>query len=175
MRGLSLFGRTGMEAMSDNRLIAVEIDDETLAASGPDAEHERRVAIFDLLEANSFELEGKAAGPYALHLSMQERKLVFDIRSEDGAPIHMFLLSMSPFRGVIRDYFMICESYYDAIRNSTPHQIEAIDMARRGIHNEGSETLSGRLEGKVKVDFDTSRRLFTLICALHAGQVRAAR
>lgn len=161
--------------MSDNRLIAVEIDDETLAASGPDAEHERRVAIFDLLEANSFELEGKDVGPYALHLSMQERKLVFDIRNESGEPVHAFLLSMSPFRGVIRDYFMICESYYDAIRNSTPHQIEAIDMARRGIHNEGSETLAGRLEGKVTVDFDTSRRLFTLICALHAGQVRAAR
>jgi uncharacterized protein (UPF0262 family) len=117
----------------------------------------------------------KDVGPYVLHLSMQERKLVFDIRTEAGEAVHVFLLSMSPFRGVIRDYFMICESYYEAIRNSTPHQIEAIDMARRGIHNEGSELVAERLEGKVTVDFDTSRRLFTLICALHAGQVRAAR
>ncbi|WOR16417.1 UPF0262 family protein [Hyphomonas sp. FCG-A18] len=161
--------------MGEHRLVSVEIDDETLAASGPDAEHERRVAIFDLIEENSFEVLEKDVGPYVLHLSMQERKLVFDIRTEAGEAVHIFLLSMSPFRGVIRDYFMICESYYEAIRNSTPHQIEAIDMARRGIHNEGSELVAERLEGKVTVDFDTSRRLFTLICALHAGQVRAAR
>lgn len=159
--------------MAENRLITIDIDDETLAASGPDAEHERRVAIFDLLEENSFALENHAGGPYGLYLSMQERKLVFDIRDEPGNPVHTFVLSMSPFRGVIRDYFMICESYYDAIRNSTPHQIEAIDMARRGIHNEGSDLLAERLEGKVTVDFDTSRRLFTLICALHSGQTRA--
>ena len=157
--------------MAENRLVSVDIDDETLAASGPDAEHERRVAIFDLIEENSFSVEGHAGGPYALHLSMQERKLAFDIRLEDGTPVHIFGLSMTPFRGVIRDYFMICESYYDAIRSSTPHQIEAIDMARRGIHNEGSDLVTGRLEGKVNLDFDTSRRLFTLICALHAGQV----
>ncbi len=161
--------------MTENRLVSIEIDDETLAASGPDAEHERRVAIFDLIEENAFEVDGRAGGPYALFLSMQERKLVFDVRLEDGEPVHVFVLSMTPFRGVIRDYFMICESYYDAIRSSTPHQIEAIDMARRGIHNEGSELVIGRLEGKVTIDYDTSRRLFTLICALHAGQVRAAR
>lgn len=160
--------------MSTHRLMAVDIDEETLAASGPDAEHERRVAIFDLIEENSFELEGVEKGPYRLYLSMQEKKLVFDIKDEGESQIHIFILSMTPFRGVIRDYFMICESYYDAIRNSTPHQIEAIDMARRGIHNEGSELLAGRLEGKVKVDFDTSRRLFTLICALHAGQIRGS-
>jgi len=159
--------------MSENRLIAIEIDDETLAASGPDAEHERRVAIFDLIEENSFEVVGHEGGPYALFLSLQERKLALDVRMEDGAPVRIFGLSLTPFRGVIRDYFMICESYYDAIRSSTPHQIEAIDMARRGIHNEGSELVSGRLEGKVALDFDTSRRLFTLICALHTGQVRA--
>ncbi len=159
--------------MAENRLIAVEIDDETLAAAGPDAEHERRVAIFDLIEENSFQLEDYDLGPYVLNLSMQEKKLVFDVRTEAAEAVHVFLLSMSPFRGLIKDYFMICESYYEAIRNSTPHQIEAIDMARRGIHNEGSELLAERLEGKVKVDFDTSRRLFTLICALHTGQVRA--
>ena len=108
-----------------------------------------------------------------LYLSMVERKLVFDIRQENGDKVHAFILSISPFRGIIRDYFMICESYYSAIKTQTPHQIEAIDMARRGIHNEGSSLLAERLEGKVEVDFDTARRLFTLICALHAGQARA--
>lgn len=159
--------------MSTNRLISIDIDDETLAASGPEAEHERRVAIFDLLEDNSFAViayEGE--GPYRLALSLKERKLVFDIASEDNDPVHTFILSMSPFRGVIRDYFMICESYYDAIRTQSPHQIEAIDMARRGVHNEGSELVAERLDGKVEVDFDTSRRLFTLICALHHGTGR---
>ena len=158
--------------MTENRLVSVEIDDETLAASGPDAEHERRIAIFDLLEENVFDVVDHAGGPYTLHLSMIEKKLALDIRLEDGTRVHVFGLSMTPFRGVIRDYFMICESYYDAIRSSTPHQIEAIDMARRGIHNEGSDLVAARLEGKVHVDFDTSRRLFTLICALHAGQIR---
>ncbi|MEM9937886.1 MAG: UPF0262 family protein [Pseudomonadota bacterium] len=159
--------------MADNRLVSIEIDDETLGASGPDAEHERRVAIFDLIEENSFAVEGYDDGPYSLHLSMIERRLAFDIRKADSAPLHVFGLSMTPFKTVIRDYFMICESYYDAIRSASPHQIEAIDMARRGIHNEGSELLAARLEGKVTVDFDTARRLFTLICALHSGQVRS--
>ncbi|MEM0984760.1 MAG: UPF0262 family protein [Pseudomonadota bacterium] len=159
--------------MTTNRLISVDLDSETLAASGPEAEHERRVAIFDLIEENSFTVEGHDTGPYRLFLSLQERKLVFDIRAEDGTNVHTFILSLSPFRSVIRDYFMICESYYDAIRNQSPHQIEAIDMARRGVHNEGSELVAERLEGKVKVDFDTTRRLFTLICALHAGTGRA--
>ena len=159
--------------MADNRLIAVEIDEETLSSSGPDAEHERRVAIFDLIEENSFGVSDRPeGGPYVLYLSMIERKLVFDIRLEDATNVHTFILSVSPFRGIIRDYFMICESYYSAIKTQTPHQIEAIDMARRGIHNEGSSLLAERLEGKLEVDFDTSRRLFTLICALHAGQAR---
>ncbi len=159
--------------MAETRLISVEIDDDSLAPAGPDAEHERRVAIFDLIENNHFGVNGHDGGPYRLYLSSQDRKLVFDVRNEDGAEIHMFILSMSPFRGVIRDYFMICESYYEAIRNSTPMQIEAIDMARRGIHNEGSELLEERLKGKVDVNFDTARRLFTLICALHAGTARS--
>lgn len=161
--------------MSDNRLVSVDIDEDTLAASGADAEHERRVAIFDLLEQNVFEVVGYDDGPYVLHLSMRDRKLAFEVRREDQSVVHIFGLSLTPFRGVIKDYFMICESYYDAIRSSTPHQIEAIDMARRGVHNEGSDLIAGRLEGKVKIDFNTSRRMFTLICALHAGQVRAAR
>ncbi|MEM7766528.1 MAG: UPF0262 family protein [Pseudomonadota bacterium] len=159
--------------MSDNRLISVDLDSETLAASGPEAEHERRVAIFDLIEENSFKVTGQDAGPYRLRLSLQERKLVFDITSEPGDPVHTFILSLSPFRSVIRDYFLICESYYNAIRDQAPHQIEAIDMARRGVHNEGSDLVGERLKGKVDVDFDTSRRLFTLICALHAGTGRA--
>jgi len=158
--------------MTDRRLISIDIDDNTLAASGPEVEHERRVAIFDLIESNSFGVIGHAGGPYTLKLSAQERRLAFEIGLEGGDHVHTFVLSMSPFRGVIRDYFMICESYYDAIRTMTPGQIEAIDMARRGIHNEGSELFAERLEGKIEVDFDTSRRLFTLICALHSGQGR---
>lgn len=158
--------------MGDKRLITVDIDEDTLSASTPDAEHERRVAIFDLIEENSFGVIGHNGGPYQLVLSQKERKLVFEINDEDGTHVHTFILSLSPFRGVIRDYFMICESYYDAIRNQTTHQIEAIDMARRGIHNEGSDLLEERLQGKIEVDFKTSRRLFTLICSLHAGQTR---
>lgn len=159
--------------MSRDRLVAVHIDEETLGASGPDAEHERRVAIFDLIEENTFGLPDIDRGPYVLALSQHERRLVFAIRTETEEDVHTFILSMAPFRGIIRDYFTICDSYYEAIRNSSPHQIEAIDMARRGIHNEGSELLKERLEGKINVDFPTSRRLFTLICALHAGQGRA--
>jgi uncharacterized protein (UPF0262 family) len=158
--------------MSSNRLISVEIDDETLGAAGPDAEHERRVAIFDLIEENTFAIAEKDLGPYRLDLSLQERKLVFAITTESGEAAHTFIMSLSPFRGVIRDYFMICETYYSAIRDQAPHQIEAIDMARRGIHNEGSELLAERMEGKVDIDFKTARRLFTLICALHAGTTR---
>ena len=160
--------------MSNDCLIGVEIDDETLGASGPDAEHERRVAIFDLLEDNTFKLIEHDKGPYNLAISQVERRLVFAIRDETASDVHTFILSLGPFRGVIRDYFMICDSYYDAIRTQTPHQIEAIDMARRAIHNEGSELLAERLSGKIEVDFKTARRLFTLICALHAGQARAA-
>lgn len=153
--------------MSDSeRIIAVDIDNQTLSSSGPEAEHERRVAIFDLLESNEFSLENNSAGPYKLELSRSENRLIIAINSEADAPLHTFILSLAPFRRIVKDYFMICDSYYDAIRNATPHQIEAIDMARRGIHNEGSELLARRLEGKIKTDFDTARRLFTLICAL---------
>lgn len=156
--------------MANNYLVSVEIDQASLAANGPDAEHERRVAVFDLLEKNTFTLIGhEPGGPYVLVLAEADRKLVFDIRSEAGEAVYTYIFSLSPFRGVIRDYFMICESYHDAIRGSTPMQIEAIDMARRGIHNEGSDLLRERLQDKITVDVDTSRRLFTLICALHSG------
>jgi uncharacterized protein (UPF0262 family) len=154
--------------MSDTRRLAdIQIDAGSLSAATADAEHERRVAIFDLLEDNVFDVVDAPDGPYALHLSVQDGKLVFDVRMLGGDQVRMFVLSLSPLRRVIRDYFMICESYYDAIRNATPTQIEAIDMGRRGLHNEGSELLEERLKGKVGVDFDTARRLFTLICALH--------
>jgi uncharacterized protein (UPF0262 family) len=155
-------------AMSDTRCLAdIQIDTRSLAAATADGEHERRVAIFDLLESNLFDVVDAPDGPYCLKLSVQDGKLVFDVALLDGAPVRMFVLSLSPLRRVIKDYFMICESYYEAIRNATPTQIEAIDMGRRGLHNEGSELLEDRLKGKVTVDFDTARRLFTLICALH--------
>ena len=150
-----------------HRLVEIELDDKSLPAASSDAEHERRVAIFDLLEANRFEIEGVDAGPYTLKLSIIDQRLVFDVVAASGEPARAIILSLTPLRRLIKDYFMICESYYEAIRHATPQQIEAIDMGRRGLHNEGSELLEGRLAGKVKVDFDTARRLFTLICALH--------
>jgi uncharacterized protein (UPF0262 family) len=154
--------------MSDARRIAdIVLDEASLSAATADAEHERRVAIFDLLEANRFDPQDAPDGPYRLKLSMVEQKLALEIEDLSGAPIKALILSLSPFRRVIKDYFLICESYYEAIRNATPAQIEAIDMGRRGLHNEGSELLSERLAGKVALDFDTARRLFTLICALH--------
>jgi uncharacterized protein (UPF0262 family) len=164
MRALSGFGL----AMSErNRLTDVRLDEASLAAANADAEHERRVAIFDLLEANTFAVEGMDEGPYALFLSIIDQRLVFRVDRENGDELHTFILSLAPFRKVIRDYFLVCDSYFSAIRSATPAQIEAIDMGRRGLHNEGSTLLSERLAGKVAIDFDTARRLFTLICALH--------
>lgn len=148
-----------------HRLGAVEIDEASLAPNSRDVEHERQVAIFDLLESNYFQPEGADGGPYDLRIALVENRLAFDIRGPGYE--RRLLLSLSPLRGVIRDYFMICESYYEAIRRSTPSQIEAIDMGRRGIHNDGSERLRERLQGKVETDLDTARRLFTLICALY--------
>ncbi|AXC50662.1 UPF0262 family protein [Paracoccus suum] len=154
-----------------NRLCRVEIDDSALPPPGPEMEQERRVAIFDLLEDNSFALPGRAGqtappGPYALVLAVRDGRLVFDVATQEDKALASFHLSMGPFRQVIKDYFQICTSYYDAVKRLPPAQIEAIDMARRGIHNEGARTLQERLEGKAEVDIDTARRLFTLICAL---------
>lgn len=151
-----------------NRLVDVKLDPASLAAASADAEHERRIAIFDLLEQNSFSVEGEDAGPYKLALSVVDQRLVFDIEGESAPGAKSVILSLAPFRKVIRDYFMVCDSYYDAIRSATPQQIEAIDMGRRALHNEGSDLLAERLDGKVAMDSDTARRLFTLICALHA-------
>jgi len=149
------------------RLVKVTLDEGSIGRSSPDIEHERAVAIYDLLEDNSFQPLDHDGGPYALHLSITENRLVFDIRLEDGSPVMAHLLSLTPLRRIVKDYFMICDSYYKAIRTATPSQIEAIDMGRRGLHNEGSELLMERLKEKIGVDFDTARRLFTLICVLH--------
>ena len=150
-----------------SRLVDLELDD-SIGRSTPDVEHERAVAIFDLVEENRFQPVGDAeGGPYKLKLSLADARLVFNITREDGTAVVTHILSLTPFRRIVKDYFMICESYYDAIRSSTPSQIEAIDMGRRGLHNEGSQTLRERLAGKVDVDFDTARRLFTLVCVLH--------
>lgn len=152
---------------SRNRIVAVTLDEESIGRSGPDIEHERAIAIYDLVEKNVFEPDNGASGPFTLHLGITGNRLMFDIRREDGAPVVVHLLSLTPFRRIVKDYFMICDSYYQAIRTATPDKIEAIDMGRRGVHDEGSRTLMERLEGKVRVDFETARRLFTLISVLH--------
>jgi uncharacterized protein (UPF0262 family) len=150
-----------------DRLVAVTLDEGSIGRSNPDVEHERAVAIYDLLEENSFTPQGEAKGPFALHLRIDGSRLVFDIRREDGTAVMAHLLSLTPLRRIVKDYYMICDSYYAAIRTATPDRIEAIDMGRRGLHDEGSHILMERLERKVKVDFETARRLFTLICVLH--------
>ncbi len=155
-----------IENASENRLISVTLDESTIARGTPDQEHERNIAIYDLVESNVFQLENGMAGPYALHLGLNGNRLVFDLRDIAGKPIFAHVLALSPFRMVIKDYFMICASYYDAIRNASAEKIEAIDMARRGLHNEGAELVNERLKGKIRTDFDTSRRIFTLIAAL---------
>ena len=153
------------EDRTKHRLQSVEIDEDSLAAVSRDQEQERQIAIFDLLEENYFYPDGAESGPYDLRMGLMENRLVLDVHGPAYEKRH--ILSLSPFRGLIKDYFMICESYYEAIRSSTPSQIEAIDMGRRGIHNDGSQTLMDRLSGKIKLDFDTARRLFTLVCVLY--------
>jgi len=157
-----------------NKLSHITIDDSGLPVPTPEIARARKVALFDLLEDNSFALparDGRVApeGPYRLGLSIIERRLVFDIKTENESPAGEFHLSLGPFRQVVKDYFQICESYFDAVKKLPPSQIETIDMARRGIHNEGSRVLQERLEGKAEIDIDTARRLFTLICVLHFG------
>ena len=157
-----------------SHIVHIEIDDSALPAPTPEIEQERRVAIFDLLEENTFvlpEKEGRdvPGGPYRLLLAIRDRFLVFDIHTEKDAPAAEFHLSLGPFRQVVKDYFQICEAYFDAVKRLPPGQIESIDMARRGIHNEGARVLQERLDGKADLDTDTARRLFTLICVLHFG------
>jgi uncharacterized protein (UPF0262 family) len=157
-----------------NRICHIEIDDTGLPTPTPEIEQERRVAIFDLLEDNSFALpprEGRPAadGPFRLALAIRDRRLVIDVATEAADPLTAFHLSLGPFRQVVKDYYQICGSYFEAVKRLPPSQIEAIDMARRGIHNEGARILQERLDGKADVDIDTARRLFTLICVLHFG------
>ena len=148
-----------------HKLVSVELDTVTLPAATAEIEHERRVAIFDLVERNVFSPAGAPGGPYALKLSLQDSKLVFDI--DGGGFTRTYAISLTPLKGVLRDYLMICDSYYEALRGSSASQIESVDMGRRGLHNEGAEQLKTRLDGKIIVDHETARRLFTLLCALY--------
>ncbi|MGD9861706.1 MAG: UPF0262 family protein [Pseudodonghicola sp.] len=157
-----------------SHIVDIALDDAGLPPPTPEIEQERKVAMFDLLEQNSFTLPKRddrlvPEGPYRVMLSIRDKRLVFDIETEDGQKAAEFHLSLGPFRQVVKDYFQICESYYNAVKTMPPSQIETIDMARRGIHNEGSRVLQERLSGKAEVDEDTARRLFTLICVLHFG------
>ena len=153
--------------MSNFRIASIELDERTVVRRTREIEQEREIAIYDLLEANVFRPLDSRSGPYRLILSVEDNRLIFDIHREDGGEDGRVQLSLSPFRRVIKDYFLICESYFKAIRNAPPSQIETLDMSRRGVHNEGSEILKERLADKIEVDFDTARRLFTLLCVLH--------
>ena len=157
--------------MADQRITDIELDDATILYRSADVEQERRIAIFDLIEENRFAPQRQHAdgyaGPYRIRLSVEEGRLVIAVKRADDTPLEMLILSLGRFRRPIRDYFAICDSYYQAIRTATPQQIETIDMARRGLHNDAASLLMERLEGKIEVDFDTARRLFTLICVLH--------
>ena len=161
-----------MEATAErkDRIASIQLDEKSVVRRAPAVEHERRVAIYDLLEENSFRLIGDYDGPYDLRLSIEDNRLAFQINDSKGVSLTRFTLPLSPFRRIIKDYFLICDSYYQAIKTATPSKIEAIDMGRRGLHNEGSELLRERLGERVVVDLDTARRLFTLVCVLHLKQ-----
>ena len=154
-------------ADSTQRLVKITLDEGSIGRASADVEHERAVAIYDLLERNAFEPIGHDGGPYGLHLAVVANRLVLEVRTADEQTIVTHHLSLTPLKRIVKDYFMICDSYYAAIRTSTPSQIEAIDMGRRGLHDEDSRILQDAIKRKVKVDFDTARRLFTLICVLH--------
>lgn len=164
----------GGEAMNDEvtgddrqRIANITLDESSVVRRSADVEHERAVAIFDLLEDNRFAPVGDYQGPYNLNLGIAENRLRFEIRSDGDAVLGTVVLALSPFRRIVKDYFTVCESYFEAIKSASPSKIEAIDMGRRGLHNEGSQLLRERLDGKIEIDFDTARRLFTLICVLH--------
>ncbi|TMM47170.1 UPF0262 family protein [Qipengyuania marisflavi] len=156
---------------SDYRIAHIALDEETILWRNADVEQERRVAIFDLIEENTFKplraAERGAGGPFRLTLAVRDGRLAMTIADADDVVIEELLLGLARFRRPIREYFAICDSYYQAIRKATPAEIETIDMARRGVHNRAAELLIERLEGKVDTDFATARRLFTLICVLH--------
>ena len=161
-----------LDQLQRRRLVAATLDQASIARGTPDQEHERVTALYDLIEENTFGVNGHDGGPYALIIGMHEAKLVFKISETTAAEdvdteVVTHILSLSPFRRILKDYFFVCESYYSAIRTASPSQIEAIDMGRRGLHNEGAQILAERLAGKIDVDFNTARRLFTLVTALH--------
>lgn len=156
-----------MDDPTRRRLVSVTLDEASIERGSADQEHERTIAIYDLIEENTFGLPGHDGGPYALQMALHDAKLLLDIRDQEGSTLVTHILSLTPFRRILKDYFMVCESYYAAIRTATPAQIEAIDMGRRGLHNDGATLLAERLKGKVECDNDTARRLFTLVTALH--------
>ena len=158
---------TASEPQSRNRLVSIVLDEASIGRGSSDQEHERQVAIYDLLEENQFGLPGRDDGPYALKIALHDAKLALEISSATGDTLAVHIMSLTPFRGILKDYFLVCESYYAAIRTATAAQIEAIDMGRRGLHNEAAHFLKDRLKGKVDCDLDTARRIFTLITALH--------
>ncbi|MFV0367134.1 MAG: UPF0262 family protein [Hyphomicrobiaceae bacterium] len=160
-------GMSPVEQPSRARLFAIDIDDKSIARNNANIEHEREVAIFDLLDGNSFAVTGRDDGPYRLRLSIVDNKLQFDVGTQEADVVLSHGLSLTPFKRIIKDYFMVCDSYYEAIRSAPPSKIQAIDMGRRGLHDEGSRTLQEKLAGKIDVDFDTARRLFTLVSVLH--------
>ena len=157
----------GAQRDSKHSIAHITLDEKSVVRRSPDVEHERAVAIYDLLEENHFAPVGDYQGPYHLHLGIEENRLQFHINSEADEPLGRVTLPLSPFRRIVKDYFTVCETYYEAIKTASPSRIEAIDMGRRGLHNEGSELLRERLDGKIAIDFDTARRIFTLICVLH--------
>ena len=151
----------------DARIVHIALSERTVIRRSAEVEQERAIAVYDLLEDNRFRPSGGGGGPYHLFLSIEENRLVFDIRDPSDSPRTQIQLHLAPFRRVVKDYFQICESYYDAIKRLSPSQIEAIDMGRRGLHNEGSDMLRDRLAGRIAMDPNTARRLFTLLCVLH--------
>ncbi|MBU2583142.1 MAG: UPF0262 family protein [Alphaproteobacteria bacterium] len=157
----------GPSPTSRSRLYEINLDQATIARKNPNVEHEREVAIYDLLESNEFKLVGRDEGPYRLQLSIADDRLAMTVGNEQAADLDTHLLSLQPFKKIVKDYFLICDSYYEAIRSAPPSKIQAIDVSRRTLHDEGSRLLAERLDGRIDVDFDTARRLFTLICALH--------
>jgi uncharacterized protein (UPF0262 family) len=168
-------GMTSSDSQQDRtrRIIEIKLDEASIGAHSAEVDHERQVAIFDILENNDFALEDGGAGPYKLRLAIVEKRLAIEISGEDGAALTTHLLSLTPFSRLIKDYFMVCESYYEAIRTAPPSRIEALDMGRRALHDEGGQILAQRLKGKIATDRETARRLFTLICALHWKGERA--
>ena len=155
-----------MDATANQRLVAVTLDSASIGPASAEVEHERKIAIYDLVEENAFAPQNGAEGPFKLHISLVDQKLALQVSREDGEEVIVHLLSLTPFRRIVKDYFLICESYRSAIRTQTPSQIEAIDMGRRGLHDEGADILVERLKDKIALDKQTARRLFTLICAL---------